>query len=202
VGASISPHVYTKAVLLIVLIVTLVSAAIRPLVQATPMHSSCQPVSFITGLTIRMLELAMSIKDIVFKLTFIYSSILSNLATCQALLTFDKHAFVGLTVKSLLKAFAVGAIIQKFSLINKFNRSFFVLLLHFSIATGHPVEEDTLNDCSSGNDRLSTVAMRLTPDKTTLVLVVTRELDLALAIREPLFLILVCCIQTNLACVD
>lgn len=201
VGTSISPHVDTEAVLLIELIVTFVASAICPLVQATAVHGAREPVTLVTRLAICMLEFTISVKKIVLEIAFIHSSVLANLATLRALLTFEKHAFICLSVKLLLKAFAMGAIIEEFSFINKLDLPCIILSLHFPIAAGHPVEEDTLYDCSSCNNRLSSIAMRLTPDKPTLVLIAVWPLYLTLTIREPLLLIFTC-IYAHLACVD
>ena len=129
-----------------------------------------------------MFELAVSVEDIVLEFALIYCAIWARLATLQALLTFNEHAFVVPPVEPLLETLAVGAIIQEFSLITELDLSVSILSRHVPLATGHPVEEGTLYDCTCRDDRLGTIAVRSPTDEAALVLVAIWPLYFALSI--------------------
>jgi len=164
-------------------------------------HSTLIPVTLIAGLAIRMLQLAMSMEEIILKFTLVHSSIRTDLTTLQVLLALDKHAFVCALVELLFETFAVGAVIEELSFVHKLYLPRLIFLLHLSVATGHPVEENSLNYSTSRNDCLGSIAVRLASNESSLVFIAVRPLDFALTIWKPLFLVF-SCVYACLASVD
>lgn len=129
-------------------------------------------------------------EEVILEVALVHRPVYTSLLALQALFTLLVHAFVRLPVDGLLPAFAVLAIVEEFALVAVLDLPVRVLSLQLALAAGEAVEEHASDHGPGLGERLGALAVRLARNEAALILVAVRPTNLALAVRQPLFLAL------------
>ena len=120
IHSSISPHVGTKAMFLIVIVLTLISSAILPFVNTITMHFVQSPFAYVFYFFDAVRYFSFSLNSIVFELSLINICISKSHIALWSLFTILKLPLIKACPRiSLFNSLSICFVIHKCSLINQ-----------------------------------------------------------------------------------